>query len=68
LPPNAAFLLNGTPVRQVLDVARSGSRLPQKSTYFVPKITTGWLYHVHDEPRALWGDTEWARPDAGLDG
>jgi len=57
LPPNAAFLLNGTPVRQVLDVARSGLRMPQKSTYFVPKITTGWLYHVHDAPATVFGLT-----------
>jgi uncharacterized protein (DUF1015 family) len=66
LPVNAAFLLNGTPVRQVLEVARAGSRLPQKSTYFLPKITTGWLYHVHDAPRAVWGDTAWAHAAPGL--
>jgi len=22
--------------------------MPQKSTYFLPKITTGWVYHVHE--------------------
>ncbi len=64
LAPNAAFLLNATPVSQVIEVARAGLRLPQKSTYFLPKITTGWLYHVHDAPRAVWGDTEWSRPEA----
>jgi len=37
----AAFLLNATPVSQVLDVADAGARMPQKSTYFQPKLPTG---------------------------
>jgi uncharacterized protein (DUF1015 family) len=36
-----AFLLNATPVAQVLDVADAGGRMPQKSTYFYPKLPTG---------------------------
>jgi uncharacterized protein (DUF1015 family) len=48
LPPSGAFLMNGTPVAQVLAVGRAGERMPQKSTYFLPKITTGWVYHVHE--------------------
>ncbi|MEP7027466.1 MAG: DUF1015 domain-containing protein [Candidatus Eisenbacteria bacterium] len=55
LAPSAAFLMNATPVAQVLAVARAGERMPQKSTYFLPKITTGWVYHVHDAPDAVWG-------------
>ena len=39
----AAFLLNATPVAQVLDVADAGGRMPQKSTYFYPKLPTGLL-------------------------
>jgi uncharacterized protein (DUF1015 family) len=31
----------------VLEVGRAGERMPQKSTYFLPKITTGWVYHGH---------------------
>jgi len=37
----AAFLLNATPVEQVLAVADAGGRMPQKSTYFYPKLPTG---------------------------
>ena len=37
----AAFLLNATPVDQVLAVADVGGRMPQKSTYFYPKLPTG---------------------------
>ncbi|MEX2227124.1 MAG: DUF1015 domain-containing protein [Dehalococcoidia bacterium] len=36
-----AFLLNATPVEQVLAVADAGGRMPQKSTYFHPKLPTG---------------------------
>jgi uncharacterized protein (DUF1015 family) len=56
LAANAAFLMNATPVTQVLEVARAGQRMPQKSTYFLPKITTGWTFHVHDAPSVIWGD------------
>ncbi len=37
----AAFLLNATPVDQVLAVADVSGRMPQKSTYFYPKLPTG---------------------------
>jgi hypothetical protein len=62
LAPNAAFLMNPTPVAQVLSVARAGERMPQKSTYFLPKITTGWTYHVHGAPAEDWGEQAARRP------
>ncbi len=37
----AAFFLNPTRVEQVLETARAGGRMPQKSTYFYPKPETG---------------------------
>ena len=36
-----AFLLNPTPVQQVIAVANAGERMPRKSTYFYPKLGTG---------------------------
>ncbi|MDR0821861.1 MAG: DUF1015 domain-containing protein [Oscillospiraceae bacterium] len=36
-----AFLLNPTKVTQIGDVAAAGEKMPQKSTYFFPKLTTG---------------------------
>ncbi len=36
-----AFLLNPTPPTAIRDVARAGDRMPQKSTYFYPKLITG---------------------------
>lgn len=37
----AAFLMNPTKVNQVLEACEAGSVLPQKSTYFQPKLATG---------------------------
>ena len=34
-------LMNATPVEQVRDVCLSGGKMPQKSTYFYPKILSG---------------------------
>lgn len=36
-----AFLLNPTRVQQIRDVAAAGEKMPQKSTYFYPKLITG---------------------------
>ncbi|HWO73943.1 MAG TPA: DUF1015 domain-containing protein [Dehalococcoidia bacterium] len=38
---DVAFLLNPTPVEQVIAVAETGDRMPRKSTYFYPKLATG---------------------------
>ena len=40
---DAAFFLNPTSVNEVMDVALSGQRMPPKSTYFYPKIMTGFV-------------------------
>jgi uncharacterized protein (DUF1015 family) len=40
-----AFLLRGTPVPQVREVAASGASMPPKSTYFFPKLLTGLLFN-----------------------
>ncbi|MDA8169300.1 MAG: DUF1015 domain-containing protein [Nitrospiraceae bacterium] len=39
----AAFFLNPTSVKDVMEVALSGQRMPPKSTYFYPKIMTGFV-------------------------
>lgn len=40
---DAAFLVRGTPVRQVMAVADANDRMPEKSTYFYPKPPTGMV-------------------------
>ena len=37
----AAFIMNATKTEQVLDACEAGFVLPQKSTYFQPKLATG---------------------------
>lgn len=37
----AAFILNPTRVTEIRDVAQAGEKMPQKSTYFYPKLITG---------------------------
>jgi hypothetical protein len=44
----AAFLLRPTRIEDVWAVARRGETLPQKSTYFYPKLTSGLLFHPLD--------------------
>lgn len=41
-----AFLMNPTPVEQVLEVAMAGLTMPQKSTYFYPKMATGFVLNL----------------------
>ena len=41
----AAFLLRPTRIEDVFAVARRGEVLPQKTTYFYPKLLSGLLFH-----------------------
>ncbi|MCX7658099.1 MAG: DUF1015 domain-containing protein [Oscillospiraceae bacterium] len=38
---NCVFILNPTRVSEIKDVALAGEKMPQKSTYFYPKLITG---------------------------
>jgi uncharacterized protein (DUF1015 family) len=40
-----AVLMNPVAVERVLDVADSGERMPQKSTFFYPKVPTGLVFN-----------------------
>ncbi|MBA3734021.1 MAG: DUF1015 domain-containing protein [Actinobacteria bacterium] len=44
----AAFLLRPTRIEDVWEIARRGDTMPQKSTYFFPKLTSGLLFHPLD--------------------
>ena len=43
---SAAFLINATKVGQIKAVALAGDKMPQKSTYFYPKLKTGLVMNV----------------------
>ncbi len=47
---NCAFLINPTLVTEIRDVAAAGEKMPQKSTYFYPKIITGLVMNKFGEP------------------
>ncbi len=44
-----AFFLNPTRVDQIKDVAKAGDKMPQKATYFYPKLITGLVFMKFDE-------------------
>ncbi|HET8943694.1 MAG TPA: DUF1015 domain-containing protein [Dehalococcoidia bacterium] len=41
-----AVLLKPMPVGRVLDIADAGERMPQKSTFFYPKVPTGIVFNL----------------------
>jgi uncharacterized protein (DUF1015 family) len=43
-----AVLMNATSPAQIAAVADVGERMPQKSTYFYPKLSSGLVFHVLD--------------------
>ena len=45
----AAFLVRPPTMEQVETFARTGERMPPKSTYFFPKLTSGLLFSPFDE-------------------
>ena len=47
-PFDLAFLLDPTPVADILAVAADGDVMPQKSTYFYPKALTGLVINPHE--------------------
>lgn len=40
------FFMNPTKVREIKDVTHAGERMPQKATYFYPKLLTGLVIHM----------------------
>ena len=44
----AAFILNPTRISEIRDVASAGEKMPQKSTYFYPKLITGLVMNKMD--------------------
>ncbi len=46
---DCAFILNPTKVSEIRDVALAGEKMPQKSTYFYPKLITGLVMNKFAE-------------------
>ncbi len=47
------FLMNPTRVEEVKEVALAGERMPQKSTFFYPKLVTGLVMNLLFEPEEV---------------
>ncbi|MBQ7525398.1 MAG: DUF1015 domain-containing protein [Abditibacteriota bacterium] len=47
----ASFLVNPIPVKVVLDIAEAGEKMPQKATYFYPKLLSGLVFRIHNAPK-----------------
>jgi uncharacterized protein (DUF1015 family) len=47
----AAFFLNSTKISQLKDVAEDGEMMPQKSTYFYPKLLTGLVMNRFEDQK-----------------
>jgi uncharacterized protein (DUF1015 family) len=47
------FLMNPTPVAHVREVAEAGEVMPQKSTFFFPKVMTGLCIHTLEPTRQV---------------
>jgi uncharacterized protein (DUF1015 family) len=45
---DVAIMMRPTPLEQMVQVAMGGERMPQKSTYFYPKLPTGLLINGFD--------------------
>ena len=44
-----AFLINPTKISEIKEVALANEKMPQKSTYFWPKLTTGLVINKFDD-------------------
>jgi uncharacterized protein (DUF1015 family) len=44
-----AVLLNPVPAVRVLELADAGERMPQKSTFFYPKVPTGLVFNLLED-------------------
>jgi uncharacterized protein (DUF1015 family) len=49
----ALFIMTATRVAQVRAVAEAGEVMPQKSTFFHPKVPTGLAIHTLDPSRSV---------------
>ncbi|MDD5669434.1 MAG: DUF1015 domain-containing protein [Candidatus Omnitrophica bacterium] len=46
-----AFFLNPTKVQQITAIALKGEKMPQKSTYFYPKVASGLVVNKHNDSK-----------------
>jgi uncharacterized protein (DUF1015 family) len=55
----AAFILNPPKAEDILTIANGGEKMPQKSTYFYPKLTSGLVVNKIDPQEEIQGLPDW---------
>jgi uncharacterized protein (DUF1015 family) len=53
----AAFILNPPKTEEILTIANSGEKMPQKSTYFYPKLISGLIVNKIDPREEIEAET-----------
>jgi uncharacterized protein (DUF1015 family) len=48
----AAFILNSTKAEEIMAVSLAGEKMPQKTTYFYPKLIDGLVMNKLDDDGA----------------
>ena len=43
---DAAVILNDPKLSTIWDLSEKGKRMPKKTTYFFPKIWSGWVFYL----------------------
>jgi uncharacterized protein (DUF1015 family) len=51
----AAFILNPPKAGEILTIASGGEKMPQKSTYFYPKLISGLIVNKIDRKEEIKG-------------
>lgn len=46
---DAAFFLRPTSLKEMIVASKKGLKMPQKSTYFYPKLLSGLVFHSHED-------------------
>jgi uncharacterized protein (DUF1015 family) len=54
----AAFILNAPKAEEILTIANGGEKMPQKSTYFYPKLSSGLIVNEIDPNEEIESETE----------
>jgi len=54
----AAFILNPPKPEEIMAVSQNGEKMPQKTTYFYPKIITGLVINKIDPEEEILDEPE----------
>lgn len=57
----AAFILNASKAAEILTIANGGEKMPQKSTYFYPKLSSGLIVNEIDPNEEIESEAEATR-------